>query len=82
MPKSKKSKVRLPFPLKGINRNFAAVNQPPLTSPELLNVRPYDVVNGRMRGGQRPGLKKAYSACIGNGKPVVAITEVTIVEAS
>jgi len=77
-----KSSIKLPFPLKGINKNFAESEQPYQTSPDLLNVRPSDVTENRIRGGQRPGLKKQYSNQIGNGKPVIAIDHVTIVEVS
>ncbi len=77
-----KNTITLPFPLQGVNKNYAASTQPPLTSPAMLNVRPYDVIENRTRGGQRPGLKKQFSVCIGNNKPVVAIGHVTIVEIS
>ena len=79
---ARKNIITLPFPLKGINRNYAESDQPNLTSPAMQNVRPSDVMENRVRGGQRPGLKRQYPIRIGNGKPVVAIAEVTIVEAS
>ncbi len=50
--------IELPFPLQGKNENYAASKQPPQTSPDLNNVRPYDVSDTRARGGQRPGLEK------------------------
>ncbi len=71
--------IQLLFPLKGIDRNFAVSSQPALTSPRMLNVRPYDVLENRARGGQRPGLNKAYSQQLGTGKPVVAMCTITIV---
>jgi len=77
---AKKTSLTLPFPLQGINKNYAASTQPPLTSPVMLNVRPSDVMENRIRGGQRPGLKKQFPVCIGSTKPVVAIGQVTIVE--
>jgi len=79
---AKKITLTLPFPLQGINKNYAASTQPPLTSPAMSNVRPYDVMENRTRGGQRPGLKKEFTVCIGSGKPVVSIGHVTIVEVS
>lgn len=73
--------LELPFPYKGKNENWSASRQPPLTSPDLNNVRVYDVLGNRARGGQRPGLKKW-----GNGtqigateQPVVAICTVAAV---
>jgi len=50
--------VRIPFPLKGKDENWAASGQPPLTSPDLQNVRPRDTLDKRSRGGQRPGVRK------------------------
>lgn len=52
---------RLPFPVQGMDRFAAYGDQPPLTSPRLLNVRAYDPIEGRLRGGQRPGLRPAYT---------------------
>lgn len=46
------------FPLKGIDKNWANSEQPPITSPDMNNVRPKDVSEARLRGGQRPGLDK------------------------
>lgn len=50
--------LRIPFPLKGKDANWAVSGQPPLTSPDLQNVRPRDVQAKRSRGGQRPGMRK------------------------
>lgn len=50
--------TEIQFPLKGIDKNWANSNQPPTTSPSMLNVRPKDVSEERTRGGQRPGLDK------------------------
>ncbi len=48
----------LPFPVKGlvVNQPFGA--QPPGTTTKALNVRGYEPVGGRDRGGQRPGMTK------------------------
>jgi len=48
------------------------------------NVRPFDVLDERIRGGQRPGMAKRYAervtnAAAGTG-PVVAICEVSVTE--
>ena len=51
-------RVEVKFPLLGINKNFANSEQPPVTSPAMNNVRPTDVSETRVRGGQRPGLDK------------------------
>jgi len=72
----------LPFPIKGKHVGFGAFAQPDLTAPVMNNVRPYDVLERRLRGGQRPGLDKW-----GNGdqigaaaQPVVAMCVISSVE--
>jgi len=73
--------MKLRFPSKGINKGRAACEQPEETSPDMNNVRPYDTLDNRARGGQRPGLDKLYSQQIGGGSgPIVAICSVTIVD--
>lgn len=73
--------MKLRFPYEGIDKGRALNEQPNMTSPNMNNVRPYDVLDNRMRGGQRPGLGKW-----GNGdqigaaeQPVVAICTVSSV---
>ena len=46
------------FPVKGYDENWAYKAQPEGTTPDCLNVRPYDVIAQRLRGGSRPGLSK------------------------
>lgn len=74
----------LKFPIRGINKSRVPDEQPEATSPDMNNVRAFDVLDERVRGGQRPGMKKRYaewvtSAEVGTG-PVVAMCEVAIVE--
>ena len=71
---------KLRFPLFGVNKNHAASSRPDLTSSDMNNVRPFDVLEERARGGQRPGMRKAYNQDIGNGTPVVKMTQITTVE--
>lgn len=59
------AKVKFHFPFRGKNTNYATGTQEPFTSPVLNNVRAYDVLENRARGGQRPGLQKQYSALMG-----------------
>jgi hypothetical protein len=50
--------MRIRFPLKGIHKGFGTVTQPKDTTFDCLNVRAYDLIENRLRGGQRPGLDK------------------------
>jgi len=47
--------VELQFPLAGIDRSRAIQWQTPFTTPAANNVQPKGVVEGRERGGSRPG---------------------------
>ena len=76
------AQVQFQFPINGIDRNWAASGQPNLTTYDCMNVRPYDVIANRSRGGQRPGLDKW-----GNGdqiggatSPIVALCSITFIE--
>ena len=66
---ARKSSVRLPFPLNGLNEGVAFEEQPKGTTVDCQNVRPFPADStedasqnaknsGRARGGQRPGLSK------------------------
>lgn len=45
----------LNFPVAGLNRKNAIQSQPPYTTLDALNVRPYRPESKRMAGGSRPG---------------------------
>lgn len=62
--------IDVPFPLGGVARTFEHEKQPPVTTVDALNVRPYDTLKRRGRGGSRPGLVKAYQEQLGSGNPV------------
>ena len=67
------------FPIKGLHKGFQTEKQPGLTSFSMSNVRPYDALSNRLRGGQRPGLDKwGVGTQIGSAEqPVVAMTTVS-----
>ena len=72
--------IAVSFPLQGLDENWSFGIQPPLASRLLMNVRPYDVEENLCRGGQRPGLKKAYSTQVsGAAHPIVAISQITTI---
>ena len=69
------------FPFLGLDTGFAVSKSPPATSGRMLNVRPYDVLEQRLRGGQRPGMTNLYSQQIGGtSSPIKALCEVTVLE--
>ena len=69
----------LTFPTKGKYVGAPASKQPPQTSRDLNNVRPF--WDGRAVGGQRDGANKRYSQQIGGAaKPIVEMCSVTVVD--
>lgn len=51
------------FPFKGLDTSQALADQPPGTSCDLQNVRAFPV-DGRLRGGVRPGTAKAFATAL------------------
>jgi len=69
------------LPIKGISYGFPVDKSPPLTSGYQNNVRAIDVLEKRVRIGQRPGQSKVYTQQIGGAaSPVVAIIQVTTID--
>ena len=68
------------FPSKGLYIGSPSSKQPPRTSRNLKNMRPY--YDGRAVGGQRPGLNKKFVGYrVGGGAfPIVASCSVTVVD--
>ena len=61
------------FPLGGLDRKRAYQSQPPYTTMDALNVRPYRMVSRRMSGGSRPGIQKWYPESIGGKVNMLAL---------
>ncbi len=69
--------VEIQFPLGGLDRALAYQNQRPFTSPDLLNVRPRDALEDRLRGGSRPGTARSYFDNLGNTYVTGAISSIS-----
>jgi hypothetical protein len=69
--------MRIPFPINGLSEGLPATEQPLRTSFSLQNVRPYDVTDERVRGGQRPGTVLAYTTRVVGDNPIIALAQVT-----
>lgn len=69
------------FPRKGKNEFLPASAQSLETTADCNNVRLFDVLANRARGGQRPGLKKWGNGDLigGSEQPVVAMVVVSSV---
>jgi len=68
-------------PIKGLSRGLPVEKEEIVTSGYMNNVRPTDVLEKRIRLGQRPALVKWSSVQIGSSEqPVVAMTLVSAVQ--
>lgn len=73
--------TKLGLPLKGISKGTPLSEVYQAYSPRMNNVRVRDVLAGRLRLGQRPGLAKATATQIGGVEnPIVEIVSVSTVE--
>lgn len=69
------------LPLGGYSEGLPIEQQQQATSGYMNNCRPRDVLEGKLRIAQRPGLKKAYSQQIGGAAlAVVEILSITVVD--
>lgn len=57
---AKKRKMRIAFPLGGLDRKRAFRQQAPFSTANCMNVRPVGTMENRERGGSRPGLINAF----------------------
>lgn len=71
-----KQLVDIPWPMKGLVENAAYGNTPDMTTLDCLNVRPYDALEKRLRGGQRTGQSKYLADQVNGSNPIQAIEEV------
>jgi len=73
--------VRFQLPIKGIHRGGAVETSPALTSGYMSNCRARDVLENKVRLGQRPGLDKwGDGDQVGAAEqPIVAIISVSSV---
>lgn len=74
-----KSQFSLNFPLQGINIVAARSDQPPQTCINARNVRAFDSLEDRARGGIRPGLSRYLSTQVDGTNRIQDITHATIV---
>lgn len=72
-----RKQIGFPFPLKGKHEGAAFRQQPEGTTPDALNVRAFDAIANRLRGGQRNGLSKYIAAAVNGVYPIQAISQLT-----
>ena len=72
--------VKLPLPIRGVNKGVTVSVTPAEYTTSMNNVRPVDVLGKRIRLGQRPGLAKWSTDQVGgSSQPIVAICSVSSV---
>jgi hypothetical protein len=67
--------INLPFPLKGLSEALSSSDQPPGTTPEMINARTLDPVTKRYTGAMRAGSEFYVTDIVGAG-PVRDVTQV------
>lgn len=72
-----RKQVDFPFPIKGKHEGAAYRQQPEGTTPDALNVRAFDAIANRLRGGQRNGLSKYIAAAVNGTSAIQAISQLT-----
>ena len=73
---AKRRQVSVEFPLAGLNRRSSYQKQPPYSTPDCLNVRAVATLEGRERGGSRPGLCKSHIDNLGG--PICLLAPMTL----
>lgn len=77
MPPQRRQILEVPFPIKGLHKGTALRGQPKGTTPHAQNVRSFEPMDKRIRGGRRPGLSKFYATQpSGAANPIQLMTEV------
>ena len=71
--------MELPIPIKGYHVGGVAKKQPPLTSPSMRNIRPFDPEKERERLAQRPGLTKAFDTQVGGDHPIIRMLQIATI---
>ena len=71
--------MKLPLPIKGYHVGGVTKEQPPLTSPSMRNIRPFDAEEERGRIGQRPGLTKAFDTQVGGDHPIIRMVQIATI---
>jgi len=78
---SQKKPLRLTFPAGGKDRRLGFQDQRPFTTYNAKNVRSKASIEGRERGGSRPGLiKKFYSRLGTSSRPIRLLGEVEVLK--
>ena len=72
--------INFQLPIKGLHLGGSVEAGPAMTSGHLLNVRPRDTLENKIRIGQRPGLERWSTDRAGSGTaPAVAICTVSTI---
>lgn len=72
--------LELTVPRQGINKKASHKQKPPYYTPDCLNVRPDNTLQGRENIGSRPGLGKYFFEQLGSGNPVNMLEEVDYIK--
>jgi hypothetical protein len=68
------------YPVGGEDNSLAVQRQPPYTTPLSKNMRAFDVIDNRGRGGTRPGADRSHYTTLGSGNPVRMLNSINQIE--
>ena len=71
-------RIRMPFPYKGLDESLSFQDERPLTTPSCQNVRGYEPLTGRMRGGTRAGYSLFTPNQFNSGASIQDISSIAI----
>ena len=77
MPVQRPTPLELNFPFKGINEIPSNRQQPIGTTHDALNVRPFDSLEERLRGGQRGGSAKYFADAVNGSEAIQSLDAIT-----
>lgn len=72
----------LSVPYAGINKKASHKQKPPYYTPDCVNVRPDNTIQGRENIGSRPGLGRYFFEQLGSGNPIRMLEEVDYIKAN
>jgi len=75
---TKRAKPTITFPFGGIHETTSYADQPAGTCSDAQNVRPFDSLKARKRGGQRAGLELAFADAVNGSNPIQQIQSVAL----
>ncbi len=76
----RKRNIEIVYPLGGLNRKSSFKSSPPYATNDCLNVRSRGTINGRERGGSRPGLILSHVDDLGSNVNLLSSMVISVTD--